>query len=83
VLDLVSANGPSRATLGGGAGHFALTRIYETEGVQLGDATPEDVAAAWDKIADNAQQTELQNAFEQTRKFAKSAAQAKGLNLTW
>ncbi|MEM8577928.1 MAG: SDR family NAD(P)-dependent oxidoreductase [Pseudomonadota bacterium] len=83
VLYLVSQDGPSRAILGAGAGHFALTRIYETEGVQLGDATPEEVAAAWDKIADNAAQTELQNAFEQTRKFAKSAAKAKGLSLDW
>ncbi|MEO0936584.1 MAG: SDR family NAD(P)-dependent oxidoreductase [Pseudomonadota bacterium] len=83
VLYLVSEGGPSRAILGAGAGHFALTRIYETEGVQLGDATPEDVAAAWDKIAGNARQEELQNAFEQTRKFARSAAQAKGLNLDW
>ncbi|MEL7098451.1 MAG: SDR family NAD(P)-dependent oxidoreductase [Pseudomonadota bacterium] len=83
VLYLVSEDGPSRAILGAGAGHFALTRIYETEGVQLGDASPEDVAAAWDRIASNAQQEELQNAFEQTRKFAKSAATAKGLTLDW
>lgn len=83
VLYLVSEDGPSRAILGAGAGHFALTRIYETEGVQLGQTSPEEVAANWDKIADNARQEELQNAFEQTRKFAKSAAAAKGLNLDW
>lgn len=83
VLYLASDEAPSRTILGAGAGHFAVTRIYETEGTYLGAATPEAVAAAWDKITDNAAQSELQNAFEQTRKFAKSAATAQGLPLDW
>ncbi|MEL7514766.1 MAG: SDR family NAD(P)-dependent oxidoreductase [Pseudomonadota bacterium] len=84
VLYLVNEDGPSRTILGAGAGVFAQTRIYETQGHLIeGDITPEAVAAHWDTIIDPADQQELQDAFSQTRKFAKRAADAKGLKLTW
>ena len=84
VLYLVSEDGPSRKILGAGAGHFALTRVYETAGALIeGDITPEAVAAQWDQISAPEGQEELNDAFGQTRKFALSAAKAKGIKLDW
>lgn len=85
VLYLVSEEAPSRAILGAGAGSFALTRIYETPGATLtgDDLSPEGVAAAWDQIAAPEGQAELANAFEQTQKFARNAAKARGAKLDW
>ncbi len=71
VIYLVSEEAPTGAILTAGAGAFALTRIYETEGVFLGAGgfTAEDVAANWEKISDpTGQQPYLQGA-EQGAKF--------------
>ncbi|THH36709.1 SDR family NAD(P)-dependent oxidoreductase [Aliishimia ponticola] len=84
VLYLVSENGPSRTILSAGAGCFAQTRVYETEGVRIdGEVTPEAVAAQWDQITDPDGQEELQDAFGQTRKYARKAATAEGIKLGW
>ncbi len=85
LLYLVSEDGPSRVILGAGAGCFAQTRVYETEGILLEGSTntPESVAAQFDQINDPTNQAELQDAFGQTRKFAKRAADAQGLKLPW
>ncbi|NRB05470.1 MAG: SDR family NAD(P)-dependent oxidoreductase [Rhodobacteraceae bacterium] len=84
LLYLVSDDSPSRTILGAGAGVFAQTRVYETTGHFVeGDITPEAVAANWDKITDPTGQEELPDAFGQTRKFAKRAAEAKGVKLDW
>lgn len=85
LLYLVSEDGPSRVILGAGAGSFAQTRVYETEGVTLtgDDNTPEGVAAAFDKITDAEGQQELTDAFSQTKKYALNAAKAQGLDLDW
>lgn len=85
LLYLVSENAPSRVILGAGAGCFAATRVYETEGVMLdGDSnTPEGVAAVFDEILNPAGQKELTDAFQQTRKYARKAADARGLSLPW
>ena len=85
LLYLVSENAPSRVILGAGAGAYAVTKVYETEGVQIGveDNTPETVAAQFDQIADADGQRELTDAFQQTRKYAKKAADAKGMSLPW
>jgi NAD(P)-dependent dehydrogenase (short-subunit alcohol dehydrogenase family) len=85
VLYLVSEDAPSRVILGAGAGSFALTRIYETPGITLGseENTPDTIAARFDEIADPEGQQELQNAFEQTQKYVRNAARARGLNLNW
>lgn len=79
VLYLVSENGPSRVILGAGAGSFAITRIYETEGVNLSgaDLTPEGVAAHFGAISAVEGMRELQGAFEQTNKFVQKAVAAK------
>ncbi|MGE4325141.1 MAG: SDR family NAD(P)-dependent oxidoreductase [Pseudodonghicola sp.] len=85
LLYLVSENAPSRVILGAGAGCFAATRVYETEGVMLegGSNTPEGVAAVFDEILNPEGQKELTDAFQQTRKYAKKAADTKGLTLPW
>ena len=81
----MSEDAPSRVILGAGAGSFAQTRVYETTGITLSDAdnTPEAVAAQFAQIADSDGQTELADAFSQTKKYALNAAQAKGLKLDW
>jgi NAD(P)-dependent dehydrogenase (short-subunit alcohol dehydrogenase family) len=85
LLYLVSEDGPSRVILGAGAGSYAQTRVYETEGVTLNseDNTPEGVAAVFDKITDEAGQEMLTDAFSQTKKYALNAAKAQGLDLDW
>ncbi len=85
LLYLVSEDAPSRVILGAGAGCFAQTRIYETEGIELasGEITPEEVAASFAEISDPAGQVELHDAFGQTRKYARKAAEARGMSLNW
>ncbi len=85
LLYLVSEDAPSQMILGAGAGSFAETRIYETQGITLtgADNTPETVAARIDDIRDPQGQQQLGDAFGQTKKYALSAAQAAGLKLDW
>lgn len=83
VLFLVSGDAPSRCILAAGAGCFARTMVYETDGVYLGgdELSPEGVAGAFEAISDPAGQEILTQAFEQTGKFAKRAAAAQGIAL--
>ena len=84
LLYLVSDDAPSRVILGAGAGSFAVTKVYETQGVAFaGEVTPEEVAAHWDKITDPTGQADMPDAFAQTRKYARSAAEALGVDLNW
>lgn len=85
LLYLVSEDAPSQVILGAGAGSFAETRIYETQGITLtgDDNTPETVAARFAEIRDETDQQQLGDAFGQTKKYALNAAQAKGLKLDW
>ena len=85
LLYLVSEDAPSRVILGAGAGSFAQTRIYETQGITLmgDDNTPEAVAAQFAQIIDATDQEELTDAFSQTKKYALNAAKARGLKLDW
>ncbi|MFO1136805.1 MAG: SDR family NAD(P)-dependent oxidoreductase [Rhodoblastus sp.] len=82
VLYLVSDDAPTRYILGAGAGAFARTIIYETDGLYIDDPTPEKVAAHIAEIGDPAKQEALQNAFQQTNKFVGKAAAAKGVALS-
>ncbi|MGE3251461.1 MAG: SDR family NAD(P)-dependent oxidoreductase [Hyphomonadaceae bacterium] len=54
VVYLASDDAPTGAILTAGAGVFSLARIYETEGVYLGEGglSAEEVRDSWDKIAD-------------------------------
>jgi NAD(P)-dependent dehydrogenase (short-subunit alcohol dehydrogenase family) len=71
VVYLVSEEAPTGAILTAGAGVFALSRIYETEGVYLGEGglSVEEVRDNWDKIADPAGQQAYLNGGEQGAKF--------------
>ncbi|MGA1612300.1 MAG: SDR family NAD(P)-dependent oxidoreductase [Rhodobacteraceae bacterium] len=85
LLMLVSEAAPNKMILGAGAGCFTETKVYETAGVALqGDAlTPEGVLAALGQIRNPEGQTEMDNAFAQTRKYARMAAEARGLPAPW
>ncbi|QUJ78277.1 SDR family NAD(P)-dependent oxidoreductase [Sulfitobacter albidus] len=85
LLVLVSEDAPSQMIMGAGAGSYAETRIYETRGITLMDEdnTPEAVAARLNDIRDPQDQEQLGDAFGQTRKYALSAAKARGLKLDW
>lgn len=84
VLFLLGNAAPSRTILSAGGGTFAITQIRETQGALIkGDITPEAIAASWDRICDPKDAEELENAFAQTRKYARRAAVAKGVALDW
>ena len=70
VLYLVSDQAPTGAILSAGAGVFALSRIVETQGVNLGaDATPEQVRDAWARIADPTGEVQPSAGMEQSQKI--------------
>lgn len=78
LLYLVSQPAPSRLILCAGAGGYAATRIYETEGIYLPPAeqTPENVAANIDRIIDpQGQNMSIQGA-DQSIKFVEKALAA-------
>ena len=71
VVYLASEEAPTGATLAAGAGAFALSRIYETEGVYLGEGglSAEEVRDSWSKIEDPAGQQAYFAGGEQSQKF--------------
>lgn len=83
VLFLCSEQAPSKCIMGAGAGTFAVTRIYETDGVWLPEdqQSPEGIAANWDKIYADGERKELAGAWEQTLKFVTKSAEGQGLDL--
>lgn len=82
VLHLVSEDAPNRFILAAGAGVFAQTKIYETQGLFIDDPSVEKVAAHIAEISDPAGQEPFVNATQQTTKFVTKAAKAKGVSLT-
>jgi hypothetical protein len=58
-----------------GAGGYASTRLFETEGVFLPpeDQTLEKVLENWGAITDTSQQSELENGMKQSEKFLMKA----------
>ena len=85
LLALVSEDAPNKMILGAGAGCFAETRITETKGVALvgDDLTPEGILAAMEQIRDPDGAEVIENAFAQTRKYARMAAAVRGMELPW
>ena len=79
MLFLASEDAPSRVIMGAGAGVFAVTHIGETPGVYLDEAerTPEGIAARFAEISDRATAVPLENALQQTFKFASAAPMAQ------
>ncbi len=80
LLTLVEEDAPSRLILCAGAGGYAATRIYETEGVYLppDEQTPEAVKAAMATILDATDQAMFDQGFGQTEKFVRKAMAAHG-----
>jgi NAD(P)-dependent dehydrogenase (short-subunit alcohol dehydrogenase family) len=71
VIYLASEHAPTGVILTAGAGVFAQTRIYETEGVYLGEGglSAEEVRDNADRIADPSGQQAYGAGQEQTQKF--------------
>lgn len=71
VVFLASDEAPTGAILTAGAGAFALSRIYETEGVYLGEGglSVEEVRDNWSKITDPTGQAAYNAGGEQSGKF--------------
>ncbi|MDX2237033.1 MAG: SDR family NAD(P)-dependent oxidoreductase [Hyphomonadaceae bacterium] len=71
VVYLVSDDAPTGVVLTAGAGVFAVARIYETDGIYLGQGgvSAEEVRDNWDVIADPAKQEAYEQGGGQTQKF--------------
>jgi NAD(P)-dependent dehydrogenase (short-subunit alcohol dehydrogenase family) len=71
VVFLCSEEAPTGAILAAGAGAFALARIFETEGVYLGEGglSVEEVRDHWSRISDETGQKAYVTGGEQTQKF--------------
>ncbi|MEI6439383.1 MAG: SDR family NAD(P)-dependent oxidoreductase [Alphaproteobacteria bacterium] len=76
VVFLASEEAPTGAILTAGGGSFALSRIYETEGVYLGEGglSVEEVRDNWAKITDPSGQAAYFNGGEQGGKFFRKMA---------
>ncbi len=75
ALTLVHEDAPNRFILCAGAGGFASTHIFETDGVFIPEdqQSPEAVLAQWDGVADTSNQSELESGSKQTEKFLTKA----------
>jgi NAD(P)-dependent dehydrogenase (short-subunit alcohol dehydrogenase family) len=71
VVYLVSEDAPTGVVLTAGAGVFAVARIFETDGIYLGQGgvSAEDVRDNWDVIADSSKQEAYEQGGGQTQKF--------------
>ena len=71
VMYLASEEAPMNAILVAGAGVFSLARVYETEGVYLGEGglSAEEVRDNWAKIGDPAGQQDYAHGGEQVAKI--------------
>jgi NAD(P)-dependent dehydrogenase (short-subunit alcohol dehydrogenase family) len=83
VLYLLGEDAPTRTIMGAGAGSFAVIKIMEAEGINLGpsDWTPEAVSAHFTEISDMAKAKALEGAFQQTQKYVGQAAARAGIKL--
>ncbi|MFN3523290.1 MAG: SDR family NAD(P)-dependent oxidoreductase [Phenylobacterium sp.] len=76
VVYLCSEEAPTGAILAAGAGAFAVSRIYETEGVYLGEGglSVEEIRDNWSKISDPEGQKAYFAGGEQGQKFFRKLA---------
>jgi len=83
IVFLSGEDAPGRKIMCAAAGSFAVTRIYETEGLNFTpeELTPEAIADAWSEIDNPDQQAELQAGGEQSMKFGRQAAERQGIKL--
>ena len=82
LLTLCHDRAPSRFILCAGAGGYASTQIYETDGIFLppDEQTPEAIIARWKDVADPAGQKVLHSGAEQSEKFVRKAFEAAGMS---
>ncbi len=75
VLFLVSEDAPTGVILAAGAGGYAVSRIFETDGIWLTpeERQPETIAARFDEIQDPARQVAYTSGGEQSVKFLTKA----------
>ncbi|MEH6548900.1 MAG: SDR family NAD(P)-dependent oxidoreductase [Pseudomonadales bacterium] len=75
ALILCHRDAPNKTILCAGAGGYASTHIYETDGIYLPveSQNSDEVLKNWDGIMDATDQKELQTGFFQTEKFMKKA----------
>lgn len=75
LLYLVCEDAPSKTILCAGAGGYAASRIYETDGIYLSpeQQTPENIAEKFDDILDAGKQAMFEQGSEQTMKFLTKA----------
>ena len=83
LVPLVCEDAPNRLILCAGAGGYAATKVYETQGIHLtpDQQTAENVLAQIKAIRDGEGQEEYTSGAGQTMKFVSRAAKALGLNL--
>lgn len=76
LLTLCDKDAPNRTILCAGAGGYATTHIYETEGIYLppNEQTPEKVRAQMEGITNPEGEKIITAGFEQTEKFVAKAA---------
>ena len=76
VVFLASEEAPTGTILTAGGGAFAMSRIFETEGVYLGEGglSVEEVRDSWGKITDTGGQQAYFNGGEQGGKFFRKMA---------
>jgi len=82
LIPLVCDDAPNRLIMCAGAGGYAATKVYETQGIHLNpeNQTAENVFANLDKIRDGEGQEEYTSGSGQTMKFVGNAAKAAGLS---
>ncbi|WP_288132344.1 SDR family NAD(P)-dependent oxidoreductase [Microbulbifer sp.] len=83
LIALVAEESPNRTILCAGAGGYACTRIYETDGIYLPpeQQTGENVLQNLDAILDGEGQQEFVGGFNQTIKFVQKAAESLSVKL--
>ncbi len=80
ALALLHEDAPTRTILCAGAGGYASTRLFETEGIFLpaDQQSPENILTQWDEISDTSHQKEMMTGAQQSEKFlAKALASIK------
>ncbi|MDB4351906.1 SDR family NAD(P)-dependent oxidoreductase [Porticoccaceae bacterium] len=78
ALVLCDEGAPTRTILCAGAGGYAKSGMYETDGIFLPQAeqTPEAIVAQWDELSDPSNQQPLESGGKQTEKFLMKAMAA-------
>lgn len=80
LICLVAEDAPNKVILCAGAGSFARTVIYETDGINIkaDELSAESVWAAWDQIVDPIDQKEPSSGADQSLKFVSKAMENLG-----